>query len=166
MASAGIGTMTQLCYELFKMMTGLALVHVPYRASYLPDLIGGQVPGAFSTVPQAIEYVRDGKLRALAVTSTARVDALPDVPSMGEFVPSYESEGWFGIVAPKATPAGIIDKLNEEINAVVADPQMKRQLVDLGVPPMSMTPPEFGKLITDHTERWAKVIKFANIKAD
>jgi tripartite-type tricarboxylate transporter receptor subunit TctC len=166
MASAGVGTMTQLCYELFKMMTGLALVHVPYRASYLPDLIGGQVQGAFSTLPLAIEYVRDGKLRALAVTSTARVDALPDVPSMGEFVPSYESEGWFGIVAPKATPAGIIDKLNEEINAVVADPQMKRQLVDLGVPPMSMTPPEFGKLIADHTERWAKVIKFANIKAN
>jgi tripartite-type tricarboxylate transporter receptor subunit TctC len=110
----------------------------------LSDLIGGQVQGAFSTVPQAIEYVRDGRLRALAVTSTARVDVLPDVPSMGEFVPGYEAEGHFGIVAPKATPAEIIDKLNKEINAVVVDPKTKAQLVDLGVPPMSMTPAEYG----------------------
>jgi tripartite-type tricarboxylate transporter receptor subunit TctC len=123
MASAGIGSTTHLCYELFKLMTGLELVHVPYRASYLPDLIGGQVQGAFSTVAQAIEYVRDSKLRALAVTSTTRVDALPDVPSLGEFVPGYEAEGWFGIAAPKATPIEIINKLNGEINAVVADPK-------------------------------------------
>ena len=166
MASAGIGSTTHLCYELFKMTTGLDLVHVPYRASYLPDLIGGQVQGAFSTVPQALEYVRDGKLRALAVTSTARVDALPDAPSMGEFVPSYEAEGWFGIAAPKAIPIEIINKLDGEINAVVADPKTKAQLVELGVPPMSMTPAEFGKLIADQTEKWAKVIKFANIKLD
>jgi tripartite-type tricarboxylate transporter receptor subunit TctC len=148
------------------MMTGLDLVHVPYRASYLPDLIGGQVQGAFSTVPQAIEYVRDGKLRALAVTSTARVEALPDVPSIGEFVPSYEAEGWFGIVAPKATPKEIIDKLNDEISAVIADPKTRAQLVELGVPPVSMTRAEFGKLIADQTEKWAKVIKFANIKLE
>jgi tripartite-type tricarboxylate transporter receptor subunit TctC len=166
MASAGIGSTTHLCYELFKMMTGLDLVHVPYRASYLPDLIGRQVQGAFSTVPQAIEYVRDGKLRALAVTSTARVDALPDVPSMGEFVPSYEAEGWFGIVAPKATPKEIIDKLNDEISAVIANPKTRAQLVELGVPPVSMTRAEFGKLIADQTEKWAKVIKFANIKLE
>ena len=166
MASAGIGSTTHLCYELFKMTTGLDLVHVPYRASYLPDLIGGQVQGAFSTVPQALEYVRDGKLRALAVTSTARVDALPDAPSMGEFVPSYEAEGWFGIAAPKAIPIEIINKLDGEINAVVADPKTKAQLVELGVPPMSMAPAEFGKLIADQTEKWAKVIKFANIKLD
>jgi len=166
MASAGIGSTTHLCYELFKMTTGLDLVHVPYRANYLPDLIGGQVQGAFSTVPQALEYVRDGKLRALAVTSTARVDALPDAPSMGEFVPSYEAEGWFGIAAPKAIPIEIINKLDGEINAVVADPKTKAQLVELGVPPMSMTPAEFGKLIADQTEKWAKVIKFANIKLD
>jgi len=152
MASAGIGSTTHLCYELFKMTTGLDLVHVPYRASYLPDLIGGQVQGAFSTVPQALEYVRDGKLRALAVTSTARVDALPDAPSMGEFVPSYEAEGWFGIAAPKAIPIEIINKLDGEINAVVADPKTKAQLVELGVPPMSMAPAEFGKLIADQTE--------------
>jgi len=166
MASAGIGTTTQLCYELFRMMTGLDLVHVPYRASYLPDLIGGQVQGAFSTVPQAIEYVRDGKLRALAVTSTARVDILPDVPPMGEFVPGYDTEGWFGIVAPKATPKEIIDKLNNEISAVIADPKTRAQLVELGVPPVSMTRAEFGKLIADQTEKWAKVIKFANIKLE
>jgi tripartite-type tricarboxylate transporter receptor subunit TctC len=128
--------------------------------------LGGQVQGAFSTVAQAIEYVRDSKLRALAVTSTTRVDALPDVPSLGEFVPGYEAEGWFGIAAPKATPIEIINKLNGEINAVVADPKTKTQLVDLGVPPMSMTPAEFGKLIADQTEKWAKVIKVANIKLD
>jgi tripartite-type tricarboxylate transporter receptor subunit TctC len=166
MASAGIGSTVHLCYELFKMTTGLDLVHVPYRASYLPDLIGGQVQGAFSSVPQAIQYIRDGKLRALAVTSTARVDVLPDVPSMGEFVPGYDAEGWFGIAAPNATPIEIINKLNGEINAVVADPKTKAQLVELGAPPMSMTPAEFGKLIADQTEKWAKVIKFADIKPE
>jgi tripartite-type tricarboxylate transporter receptor subunit TctC len=166
MASAGVGSTVHLCYELFKMTTGLDLVHVPYRTSYLPDLIGGQVQGAFSSVPQAIAYIRDGKLRALAVTSTARVDVLTDVPSMREFVPGYEAEGWFGITAPKATPIEIINKLNGEINAVVADPKTKAQLVELGAPPMSMTPAEFGKLIADQTEKWAKVIKFADIKPE
>jgi len=139
---------------------------VPYRASYLPDLIGGQVQGAFSTVAQAIEYVRDGRLRALAVTSTARVDALPDVPPVGEFVSGYEAEGWFGIAAFKTTRAEVIGKLNEEINAVVADPKTRAQLVELGVPPMSMTPAEFGKLIADQTEKWAKVINVAGIKPE
>jgi tripartite-type tricarboxylate transporter receptor subunit TctC len=148
------------------MMTGLELVHVPYRASYLPDLIGGQIQGAFSTVAQAIEYVRDGKLRALAVTSTTRVDALPEIPAMQEFVPGYHAEGWFGVVAPKTTRAEIIAKLNEEINAIVADPKTKAQLVELGAPPMSMTPAEFGKLIADQTEKWAKVINFAGIKLE
>jgi tripartite-type tricarboxylate transporter receptor subunit TctC len=124
MASAGIGSTTHLCYELFKMMTRLELVHVPYRGSYLPDLIGGHVQGAFSTVPQALEFVRNGKLRALAVTSTVRMDALPGIPSVGEFVPAYEADGWFGIVAPKTTRGEIIGKLNNEINAAVADPKM------------------------------------------
>ena len=142
------------------------LVHVPYRASYLPDLIGGQVQGAFSTVAQAIEYIRHGELRALAVTSTARVDALPDIPSMGEFVPGYEADGWFGIVAPKTTRGEIIFKLNSEINAAVADPKMTAQLCDLGVLPKSMTPVEFGQLIADRTEKWAKVIKVAGIKLE
>jgi len=166
MASAGIGTMTQLCYELLKMMTGLDLVHVPYRATYLPDLIGGQVQGAFSTVPQAIAFIKDGRLRALAVTSTARVDALPDIPSLGEFVPGYEADGWFGIVAPKTTRGEIIGKLNSEINAAVADPKLRAEFRELGVSPMSMAPAEFGQLIADQTEKWGKVIKVADIKPE
>jgi tripartite-type tricarboxylate transporter receptor subunit TctC len=163
MASPGFGTTPHLCYELLKTMTGVDLVHVPYRASYIPDLISGQVQVAFSTVAQAISYVQAGKLRALAVTSAMHVDALPSAPTMGEFVPSYESESWFGIVAPKRTAAKIIDMLNREINAVVAEPQMKSRLVALGTPPMSMTPTEFGKLIAQYTEKWAKVIRAANI---
>jgi tripartite-type tricarboxylate transporter receptor subunit TctC len=164
MASPGIGSTPHLCYELFKMMTGVDMVHVPYRVSFLTDLIGGRVQGAFSTVPQVIEYVRDGKLRPLAVTSATRVDALPDVPTVGESVPGYEADSWFGIVAPKGTPTEIIEKLNGEINAVVADPKMRVQLVGLGVPPKSMTPAQFGKLIADYTDKWAKVIKFAGVK--
>jgi tripartite-type tricarboxylate transporter receptor subunit TctC len=130
----------------------------------MTDLISGQVQGAFSTVPQMIEYIRDGKLRALAVTSMVRIDALPNVPTVAEFVPGYEAGSWFGIVAPKNTPAEIINKLNEEINAVVADPRMKAQFVELGVRPLSMKPAEFGKLIADQIEKWAKVIKFADIR--
>jgi tripartite-type tricarboxylate transporter receptor subunit TctC len=163
-ASPGIGSTPHLCYELLKMMTGVDLVHVPYRASFIADLIGGQVQCAFSTVPQVIEYVRDGKLRALAVTSAMRVITLPDLPTVGEFVPNYEADSWFGIVAPKSTSTEIINVLHDEINAIVADPKIKAQLVGLGVPPLSMTPTEFGKLIADYTEKWAKVIKFAGIK--
>jgi len=166
MASPGVGTTPDLCYELFKLMTGVNLVHVPYRGSYLADLISGQVQVAFSTVAQAIGYVRAGELRALAVTSTARVDALPDVPTVAEFVPGYDADGWFGFVAPKGAPTEIIDRLNKETNSVVADPGMKTQLIGLGAPPMSMTPAEFGKLIADHTKKWAKVIHDANITAD
>ncbi len=165
-ASAGVGTTNHLCLELLKMMTGVDLVHVPYRGSFVPDLLGGQVQCAFSTVPQVIEDVRGGKLRALAVTSAARADALPDVPTIGEFVPGYEADTWFGIVAPKGTSAEIVNKLNDRINTIVADPKMKAQLVALGVSPKSMTPNEFGKLIADYTEKWAKVIKFANIKPE
>jgi len=148
------------------MMTGIDLVHVPYRATYLPDLIGGQVQGAFSTVPQAIAFIKDGRLRALAVTSTARVDALPDIPSLGEFVPGYEADGWFGIVAPKTTRGEIISKLNSEINAAVADPKLRAQFRELGVSPMSMATAEFGQLIADQTEKWGKVIKVADIKPE
>jgi len=166
MASPGIGSTPHLCYKLFKMLTGVDLVHVPYRTSFLGDLISGQVQGVFSTVPQVIEHIRDGKLRALAVTSTTRVDALPDIPTVGESVPDYEADTWFGIVAPKSTPAEIIDKLNKEINAIVADPKMKAQFSSLGVLPKSMTPAEFGKLIADYTDKWAKVIKFAGIKPE
>ena len=164
MASPGIGTTPHLAYELLRMMTGINLVHVPYRASYVADLIGGQVQCAFSTVPQAVGYIGGGKLRALGVTSAVRVETLANVPTVGEFVRGYEADSWFGIVAPKSTSTEIIRKLNGEINAVAADPKMKAKLVALGVPPRSMTPSEFGKLIVDYTEKWAKVIKFAGIK--
>jgi len=165
-ATAGIGTTNQLCLELLKMMTGVDLVHVPYRGSFVPDLLGGQVQCAFSTVPQVIEAVRSGKLRALAVTSVARMDALPEVPTIGEFVPGYEADSWFGIVAPKGTSTDVVNELNDKINTIVADPKMKMQLVDLGATPKSMTPAEFGKLIADYTEKWAKVIRQAGIKAE
>ena len=165
-ASAGIGTTNQLCLELLKMMTGVDLVHVPYRGSFVPDLLGGQVQCAFSTLPQVIENVKGGNLRALAVTSAARVATLPDVPTMGEFVPGYEADSWFGIVAPKGTSAAIVEELNSKINTIVADPKMNVQLVGLGASPKSMTPAEFGKLISDYTEKWAKVIRAANIKPE
>src|SRR5262249_54695909 len=126
-ASAGIGTTNHLCIELLKMMTGVDLVHVPYRASFVPDLLGGQVQYAFSTLPQVIENVKAGKLRALAVTSAARVDTLPDVPTMAEFVPGYEADSWFGIVAPKGTPTTIVEELNSRINTIVADPKINVQ---------------------------------------
>lgn len=163
MASPGIGSSPHLCYELLKTMAGIDLVHVPYRGSYIPDLISGQVQVAFSTVAQAISFVQAGKLRALAVTGAVHVDALPGVPILSEFVPGFEAESWFGVVAPKRTKAEIVDLLNREINAAVADPQIRSQLVALGTPPMSMTPSEFGKLIAQYTEKWAKVIRAANI---
>ena len=163
MASPGIGSTPHLCYELLKMKTGVDLVHVPYRASYIPDLISGQVQVAFSTVAQAISFVQSGKLSALAVTSAVHVDALPSVPMLGESVPGFEAESWFGVVAPKRTAVEIVDMLNHEINAAVSDPQIRSQLVALGTPPTSMTPAEFGKLIAQYTEKWAKVIRTANI---
>jgi tripartite-type tricarboxylate transporter receptor subunit TctC len=166
MASPGIGTAPHVCGELFKMMTGVDLLHVPYRNNPLPDLLGGQVQVAFLFMPALIELVRTGKLRAVAVTSATRADAMPDVPSIGEFVPGYEASGWYGIGAPKNTSTEIIEKLNREINAVVADPDITTRLHGLGVEPLSMTPAEFGKFIADETEKWAKVIKFANIKVE
>ena len=146
------------------MMTGVDLVHVPYRTSSMPDLLAGQVQVTFTGLGSAIEYIRTDKLRALAVTTAARVEALPEIPAIGEFVAGYEASGWNGIVAPKNTPAEIVEKLNGEINTVVADPKIKAHLVSLGVVPMSMTPLEFGKLIANETEKWAKVVKFAGIK--
>jgi tripartite-type tricarboxylate transporter receptor subunit TctC len=153
-------------YELLKIMTGIELVHVPYRTGYVADLLSGQVQIAFSTITQAIQYVRDGKLRALALSSAARSDVLPGVPAIGESVPGYDASGWFGICAPKATPAAVTDKLNTTINAIVAEPDTRKRLVVLGVLPLSMTPAEFGKLIADDTEKWAKVIRQANIKME
>jgi tripartite-type tricarboxylate transporter receptor subunit TctC len=166
MASPGIGTTPHLMYELLRTMTGIELVHVPYRTGYIPDLLSGRVQVAFSTITQAIEYVRDRRLRALAVSSATRSEVLPDVPAVGESVPGYDASGWFGICAPAATPTVIIDKLNNEINAIVAEPDTRGRLVGLGVRPLSMTSAQFGKLIADDTEKWAEVIRSANIKIE
>jgi tripartite-type tricarboxylate transporter receptor subunit TctC len=152
--------------ELFKVMTGIDMLHVPYRGSYMPDLLSGQVQVVFSPIAQSIDFIRDGRLRALAVTSATRSNALPDVPAVAEFVPGYEAYVWDGIGAPKNTPAEIIDKLNKAINVSLADPNMKVRLSNLGAEPMLMTPGEFGKFIADEIEKWAKVIRAANIKAE
>jgi len=166
MASVGNGSSSHVAGELFKALAGVDLIHVPYRGNYFPDLLGGHVQVAFSPIPAAIGYIRAGTLRALAVTSETRSDALPNIPTVGEFVPGYEASLWVGIGAPKNTPAEIIDKLNNEINAVLADPSMKARLAGLGAEPMPMTPAEFGKLIADETEKWGKVIRGANIKVE
>jgi tripartite-type tricarboxylate transporter receptor subunit TctC len=163
-ASPGVGTSPHLAIELLRMMAGVDVVHVPYRGSYVSDLIGGQVNAAFSTVAQAIEYIKAGKVRAVAVGSPARVEALPDVPTVAETLPGFDTDGWFGLVAPKATPAEIVNMLNMQCNAIVAEPKLKAQLVGLGTRPKSLTPAEFGKVIVDYTEKWAKVIKFAGVK--
>jgi tripartite-type tricarboxylate transporter receptor subunit TctC len=168
MASAGVGSDGHLVGELFKMMAGIDMVHVPYRGGgpALTDLIAGQVQVYFAGTAPSIEYIRAGRLRALAVTAATRSEALPDIPTVGEFVPGYEASYWAGIGAPKATPAEIVERLNKEINAGLADPKMKARLADLGGTVFPGSPAEFGKLIADETEKWAKVIKFAGIKAD
>jgi len=168
MASAGNGSVPHVAGELFKFMAGVDLVRVGYRGGgpALIDLLGGQVQVMFEPTLSTISYIRAGKLRALAVTSATRSPALPDIPTVGEFVPGYEATAWFGIGAPKNTPTEIIDKLNREVNAGLADPKIKERLADLGGVPMPMTSAEFAKLITEETEKWAKVIRSANIKAD
>jgi tripartite-type tricarboxylate transporter receptor subunit TctC len=166
MASPGIGTTPHLMYEMLRLMTGIELVHVPYRLGYIPDLLSGQVQVVFSTIAQGIEYVKDGRLRPLAVSSATRSEVLPDVPSIGESVPGYDASGWFGICAPKATPAAIVDKLNKELNAALAEPETHGRLVSLGMRPLSLTPAQFDQLIADDTEKWAKVIRAANIKVE
>jgi tripartite-type tricarboxylate transporter receptor subunit TctC len=166
MASQGTGLASHLMGELFKMMAGVNLVHVPYAGNFTADLLSGQVQVAFVPITNVIEYMRDARLRPLAVTTATRVEFLPDVPAMSEFLPGYDATGWNGIGAPRGTPSAIIDKLNNEINAIVRDPAMKERLFSLGVEPLSMTPAEFEKRIADDTEKWAKVIKFANIKAE
>ena len=168
MASSGNGTSDHMAGELFKMTAGIDLVHVPYRgaAPALTDLLGGQVQVMFAALPPAIGYVRAGNLRALAVTTAARSDGLPDMPAIGEFLPGYEVSTWFGIGAPKRTPAQIVERLNKETNAAIADPKLKARLVDLGGEPLSMTSGEFAKFIVEETEKWAKVIRAANIKAE
>jgi tripartite-type tricarboxylate transporter receptor subunit TctC len=166
MASAGIGSAGHLAGELFKMMAGVNLVHVPYRgnAPALADLIAGQVEVLFPSAASSIEYVRTGKLRGLAVTGATRSDALPDLPTVAESIPGYEASSLYGIGAPRNTPAEIVEPLNKEVNAALADPKMKARLADLGGTALPGSPAEFGKLIADETEKWAKVIKFAGIK--
>jgi tripartite-type tricarboxylate transporter receptor subunit TctC len=168
MASPGTGTGPHIAGELFKMMTGVGMVHVPYRgaAPALTDLLGGQVQVMFSGPVGVLEYIHGGKLRALAVTTATRADALPSLPTVGDFVPGYESSGWFGIGAPKNTPAEIIDKLNREINAALADPNIRARLADLGVTALVLSPTEFGNLIAAETEKWAKVVRFSGAKPD
>jgi tripartite-type tricarboxylate transporter receptor subunit TctC len=168
MASPGNGSGPHLAGELFKLMAGVDMVHVPYRASppALTDLIAGQVQVMFSPLSSSIEYVKGGKLRALAVTSATRAQALPDLPTVGDFVPGYEATGWFGLCAPKGTPDAIINKLNNDINATLADPKLQAQFAALGSAVFIGSPAEFGKHIAEETEKWGKVIRTAGIKAD
>jgi tripartite-type tricarboxylate transporter receptor subunit TctC len=168
MASGGNGTSEHVSGELFKMMTGINMPHVPYRSGGLAvtDLLGGQVQVIFSNMLTSIEHVRSGKLRGLAVTTATRSEALQDTPTIGEFVPGYEASNWWGVAAPRNTPAEIIDRLNEEINAALADQKMRARLAYLGGAPLPGSPAAFGKLIADETEKWGKVIRAANIKAE
>jgi tripartite-type tricarboxylate transporter receptor subunit TctC len=168
MASGGVGASSHMSGELFKFMTGIDMVHVPYRgvAPALADLIGGQVQVLFDTMPNSIEYIKAGKLRALAVTTTARNAAMPDLSTVAEFLPGYESSAWYGVSAPKGTPADIVVKLNREINAGLSDPKLGARLADLGGISMQGSPADFGRLIAEETEKWAKVIRAANIKAE
>jgi len=168
MASPGNGTPNHVSGELFKMMAGVDMVHVPYRSGgpALTDLIAGQVQVMFPATVSSIEYIRDGRLRALAVTTATRSELLPDIPTVDQFVPGYEASGWFGLGAPKATPAEIVEKPNKEINAGLADPKIKTRLADLGGTPLVGSPADFGKLVADDTEKWGKVVRAANIKPD
>jgi tripartite-type tricarboxylate transporter receptor subunit TctC len=168
MASSGNGTPQHVSGELFKMMTGVDMVHVPYHggAPALTDLIGGYVQVMFSPLPESIATIKAGQVRALAVTTAKRSDALPDVPTVGDFVPGFEASTWQGIGAPKNTPAEIVAKLNTEINAALADPKIKARLANLGSAPTPMSPAEFGSFIVAETEKWAKVIRAAHIEAE
>lgn len=167
MASSGNGTSPHVAGELFKLMTGVNMVHVPYRGGVpaLTDLLAGQVQVYFTTVTNAIEYIRAGRLRALAVSSRERLEILPDLPTLNEFVPGYEASGWFGIGAPRNTPADIIETLNREINAGLADAKLKARLLDLGGTVLTGSAAEFGKLVAEETEKWGKVIRAAKVKA-
>ena len=168
MGSAGIGSGPHVAGELFKMMAAVNTIHVPYRGQgpALTDLLGGQVQFYFAGIPSSIQYLRTGKLRALAVTTATRSEVLPEIPTLSDFLPGYEASFWGGFCAPKGTPAEIIDKLNKEINAGLADPKMKARIADLGATVLVGSPADFGKHIADETEKWAKVIRAANIKAE
>jgi tripartite-type tricarboxylate transporter receptor subunit TctC len=168
MASAGTGSAPHMAGELFNVMAGVSMVHVPYRGQgpALADLLGGQVQVLFATAPGTTDYIRTGRLRALAVTTSTQAEVLRDLPTVGDFVPGYEANQWYGIGAPQRTPVEIVDKLNQEINAAFANPAMKARFTDVGGEPLAGSPAEFGKLIADETEKWAKVIKFVGIKSE
>jgi tripartite-type tricarboxylate transporter receptor subunit TctC len=167
-ASSGVGSTLHVAGELFKMMTGVDIVHVPYRggAPAMLDLIAGRAQVMFDNVPTSVEYIRAGKIRPLAVTSTERVALFPDLPTVADYVPGYEASAWYGIGAPKGTSPEIVEKLNREINAILAEPEVKAKLAALGASLLPGTPADFGKLVADETEKWRKVIRFANIKAE
>jgi tripartite-type tricarboxylate transporter receptor subunit TctC len=167
-ASPGIGSTIQLCGELFNIMTGVSMVHVPYRgnAPAVTDLIAGQVQVMFADTPSSIEHVRAGKLRALAVTTAQRSEILPEVPTVSEFLPGFEASNWFGVAAPKSTPPEIIDKLNSEINAVLAESDIQARLADLGAASLAGSPADFGRFIAAEAEKWSKVIRAANIRVN
>ena len=168
MASGGTGTSEHVSGELFKMMASINMIHVPYRSGGLAvtDLLGAQVQVLFSNMLTAIEHIRSGMLRALAITTAARSEALPDIPTVGEFVPGYDASNWWGVGAPKNVPPEIIEKLNKEINAVLADPKIKARLADLGGVVLAGSPADFGRLIADETDKWGKLVRTANIKAE
>jgi len=168
MASSGNGSTIHVSGELFKMMTGINMIHVPYRggAPALTDMISGQVQVMFDNVPTSIEFIRAGKLRALAVTTATRSEVLPDLPTVADFVPGYEASAWYGVGVPKGTPDDIIDKLNKEINAILAEPKAKARLADLGASLLAGSAADFGKLVADETEKWGKVVKFSGAKPD
>ena len=166
--SSGIGSLPHMIAELFQMMAGVKMVHVPYRgtAPALNDLLGGQVQMAFASVPSSIDHIRTGKLRALGITTATRSEVLPQIPTVGEFLPGYEASVWYGIGAPRNTPVEVIDKLNKEINAGLADPKLRTRLSELGGMMLSGSPADFGTFIADETQKWAKVVKFSGAKAD
>jgi tripartite-type tricarboxylate transporter receptor subunit TctC len=168
MASAGNGSAPHMAGELFNVMAGVNMVHVPYRGQgpALTDLLGGQVQVLFATTPGTTDYVKTGKLRALAVTTASRAEVLPDVPTVGDFVAGYEASQWYGVGAPRNTPAEIIDRLNQEINAALADPKMKARFADIGGEALAGSPAAFGKLIAAETEKWGKVVRAANLKPE
>ena len=166
MASGGVGTSVHMSGEMFKMMAGVNMVHVPYRSGSLADLLGGRVQVEFYGLVASIAYIRAGTLRALAVTTATRSESLPDVPAVAEFLPGYEASAFVGVGAPKGTPAEIIEKLNRDINVALADPVMKARIADQGGTPLPGSPADFGKLIGEETEKWAKVIRAANIKPE
>jgi tripartite-type tricarboxylate transporter receptor subunit TctC len=166
MATSGVGTGPHVAAELFQMMTGVKFVHVPYRGNYMPDLLSGQVPMSFAPMGTVIEFVRDGRMRALGVTPATRSAALPDVPTIAEFLPGYDAAGWYGLVAPKGTPDEVIGKLHAAVTAGVGDATIRSRLTTLGVEPKAMSTAEFGKFIADETAKWAKVVRDANIKPE